>query len=269
MLPFVGDDIPSSDLIMLLRGAYKNFTYKDVAPLRHLSDDLYLLELFHGPTLAFKDIALQFLGVVFDYILARKNSVDDCCRHLRRYRFSRDRGLQGKDNIDIFVLHPHNRVSAVQRRQMTSVIAPNVFNIAVEGSFDDCQDLVKAMFNDQKFRDEMSLSAVNFISGARILAQVVYYVFAAARLASPKPLAFCEPTGNFGNVYAGYIAKSMGVPIDRLIVATNSNDILHRFFTTGEMRASTVLATVSPAWISRFPAILSACCFAINCMYNK
>lgn len=246
MLPFVGNDIPSADLMKLIRAAYKNFGHPDIAPLHELDDNFYLMELFHGPTLAFKDVALQFLGQTFDYILTRKKQ-----RVTIVGATSGDTGsaaieaFKGRENADIFILHPHNRVSEVQRRQMTTVDAPNVFNIAVEGSFDDCQDIVKAMFNDELFRDEMHLSAINSINWARILAQVVYYVFAAARIG--KPVTFCVPTGNFGNVYAGYVAQSMGVPIEKLVVATNRNDILHRFFETGEMKAEGVSSSLSPS----------------------
>jgi len=246
ILPFVGEDIPSADLMKMLKAAYKNFSHPDIAPLHRFDDNFYLLELFHGPTLAFKDVALQFLGQVFDYILARKKQ-----RVTIVGATSGDTGsaaieaFKGRSNADVFILHPHNRVSEVQRRQMTTVIAPNVFNIAVEGSFDDCQDLVKAMFNDQKFRHEMHLSAINSINWARILAQVVYYVYAAARIG--RPVTFCVPTGNFGNIYAGYMAQSMGAPVEKLIAATNRNDILHRFFESGEMRAALVAPSLSPS----------------------
>ncbi len=244
--PFVGQDIPSADLKSIIQAAYKNFSHPDIAPLHKFEDNFYLMELFHGPTLAFKDVALQFLGHVFDYILTRKKQ-----RVTIIGATSGDTGsaaidsFKGKDNVDIFILHPHNRVSEVQRRQMTTVAAANVFNIAVEGSFDDCQDLVKAMFNDAKFRDDMALSAINSINWARILAQVVYYVVAAARL--KKPVTFCVPTGNFGNIYAGHMARSIGAPIEKLIVATNRNDILHRFFETGEMRTDGVTPSLSPS----------------------
>jgi threonine synthase len=246
ILPFVGEDIPSADLIKLLKAAYKNFSHRDIAPLHKLEDNFYLLELFHGPTLAFKDVALQFLGQVFDYLLTKKKQ-----RVTIVGATSGDTGsaaieaFKGRENVDIFILHPKGRVSEVQRRQMTTVMAPNVFNIAVEGNFDDCQDLVKAMFNDQKFRNDMQLSAVNSINWARIVAQVVYYVYAAARIG--KPVTFCVPTGNFGNVYAGYVAQSMGAPIEKLLVATNRNDILHRFFDSGEMRMGPVAPSLSPS----------------------
>ena len=250
ILPFVSDDIPSETLILLLRQAYKSFENREIAPLHQLDDNLYVQELFHGPTLAFKDIALQFLAQVFDHILQQKKT-----RVTIVGATSGDTGsaaieaFRGKENVDIFILHPHNRVSDVQRRQMTTVQDANVHNIAIEGSFDDCQDLVKAMFNDEKFRQDMHLSAVNSINWARILAQVVYYFYAGARLfhERDKKVAFCVPSGNFGNVYAGYIAHSMGLPVEKLLVATNSNDILYRFFATGRMKAEGVTPTLSPS----------------------
>lgn len=250
ILPFVSEDIPSEDLIKLLQAAYKKFDNKEIAPLKKLDENFYVQELFHGPTLAFKDIALQFLGQVFDYLLRKKEQ-----RVTIIAATSGDTGsaaieaFRGRGNIDIFVLHPHNRVSEVQRRQMTTVLDSNVHNIAVEGSFDDCQDLVKEMFNDAKFRQEMYLSAVNSINFARILAQVVYYFYSGARLfhEKNKPVAFCVPTGNFGNVYAGYIAQSMGLPVEKLLVASNRNDILYRFFATGRMSAEKVAPSLSPS----------------------
>jgi threonine synthase len=246
MTPFIGGDIPSADLVRMLKAAYKAFDHHDVAPLRGLTENFYVMELFHGPTLAFKDVALQFLGHVFDYILEKKKA-----RATIVGATSGDTGsaaiaaFAGKTNADIFILHPKGRVSEVQRRQMTTVLAPNVHNIAVEGTFDDCQDIVKALFADAPFRDSLHLSAVNSINWARILAQVVYYVYAAARLKSP--VSFCVPTGNFGNVYAGHVARAMGANIDKLLVATNKNDILHRFFTTGRMSMEGVSPTVSPS----------------------
>ncbi|MFH1157507.1 MAG: threonine synthase [Pseudomonadota bacterium] len=250
ILPFVGDDIPSAELIRLLRAAYKNFGHPDIAPLRRFEDNFYVLELFHGPTLAFKDVALQFLGQVFGHILSRnKQKVTIIGATSGDTGSAAIEAFKGMENVNVFILHPHNRVSEVQRRQMTTVEASNIFNVAVEGCFDDCQDLVKAMFNDRKFRDEMRLSAVNSINWARILAQVVYYAFAGARVHSltGKPVTFCVPTGNFGNVYAGYVARMMGAPIEKLVVATNRNDILHRFFETGEMKGEGVTPSLSPS----------------------
>jgi threonine synthase len=250
MLPFVQDDIPEADLHAILARAYQGFAGGDVAPLRALSDDFYILELFHGPTLAFKDVALQFLGQVFDYLLQKKSH-----RATIVGATSGDTGsaaiaaFAGKTNADIFILHPQGRVSEVQRRQMTTVQAPNVFNIAIEGSFDDCQDLVKAMFNDLTFREDMQLAAINSINWARILAQIVYYVHAGAQIKARtgKAPVFCVPTGNFGNVYAGYAAAAIGADVEQLLIAVNRNDILHRFFSTGRMEAEEVSPTLSPS----------------------
>lgn len=246
ILPFVGGDIPPDDLRKLIDRAYKSFTHPEIAPLHKFDDNFQLLELFYGPTLAFKDVALQLLGQIFDYILAKKKQ-----RVTIVGATSGDTGsaaisaFEGRENVDIFILHPKGRVSEVQRRQMTTVLAPNVHNIAIEGSFDDCQDLVKAMFNDAVFRDEMSLSAVNSINWARILAQVVYYFYAALKIG--RPVSFCVPTGNFGNIYAGYIAQKLGAPIEKLIIASNRNDILHRFLDSGEMKMAGVAPSLSPS----------------------
>ncbi len=207
------------------------------------------MELFHGPTLAFKDVALQLLGQLFDHILAKRG---------RRITVvgatSGDTGsaaieaCRDRDAVDIFILYPAGRTSDVQRKQMTTVPSANVHAVAVEGNFDDCQALVKAMFNDAAFRDGLSLAAVNSINWARIMAQIVYYVVAAVALGAPqRKVSFAVPTGNFGNVYAAYAAKRMGLPIERLIVGTNSNDILARFFATAEMRKAEVIPTYSPS----------------------
>lgn len=248
--PFVGDDVSAQDLIALLQKSYAGFGHPEKTPLRKLRDGFYVQELFHGPTLAFKDVALQFLGQVFNHILQQRGqkvtivgatSGDTGSAAIEAFKNS--------PHANIVILHPRGRVSDVQRRQMTTVDAPNVRNIAIDGSFDDCQDLVKSMFGDLAFRDSMQLSAINSINWARILAQVVYYVYAGVRVQAEtgKAPTFCVPTGNFGNVYAGYVAKSMGLPVDRLIVATNANDILHRFYTTGRMERRGVVATTSPS----------------------
>ena len=248
--PFVGDDISAQDLIVLLQKSYKDFAHPEKTPLRKLEDGFYVQELFHGPTLAFKDVALQFLGQVFDFILsARGQKVTIVGATSGDTGSAAIEAFKNSPHANIVILHPKGRVSDVQRRQMTTVDAPNVRNIAIEGSFDDCQDLVKAMFGDLPFRDSMQLSAINSINWARILAQVVYYVYAGVRVQAEtgKAATFCVPTGNFGNVYAGYVAKSMGLPVDRLIVATNANDILHRFYTTGRMEKRGVVPTISPS----------------------
>jgi threonine synthase len=247
--PFVGDAIGEDDLRAMIDDAYAGFGHPAVAPLRQLDGNSWLLELFHGPTLAFKDFALQLLGPLFDHILAGRGE-----RVTIVGATSGDTGsaaieaCRDRDAIDIFILHPEGRVSDIQRRQMTTVASSNVYNIAIAGTFDDCQDLVKAMFNDVAFRDEMKLSAVNSINWARIMAQVVYYVSSAVALGAPdRRIAFSVPTGNFGDVFAGYVAAKMGLPIDQLVIATNANDIVARFFETGNMTMRPVQPTLAPA----------------------
>lgn len=251
MTPFLGKNsvLTGSDFARIVRDAYATFDHKAVTPLTQIDQRTWLLELSRGPTLAFKDVALQLLGRLFDHVLAARNQ-----RVTIVGATSGDTGsaaieaCRDRDNVDIVILHPKGRTSEVQRRQMTSVLASNVHNVAVEGTFDDCQDMVKAMFNDQDFRDEMNLSAVNSINWARIMAQIVYYVQAAAALGAPsRDVAFVVPTGNFGNVFAGYAARAMGLPIARLAVASNANDILTRFFATGAMTAGGVAPTLSPS----------------------
>ncbi|MCW5747344.1 MAG: threonine synthase [Alphaproteobacteria bacterium] len=248
--PFVGDTFDAVTLARLVREAYAGFDDTDVVKLKPLPvDDLYVLELFHGPTFAFKDVALQLLGRMLDTLLKRSG------RHARIVgATSGDTGsaaieaVRDRAAIDIFMLHPRGRVSEVQRRQMTTVLAPNVHNIAIEGTFDDCQDLAKACFNDLPFRDRHCLTAVNSINFARVMAQIVYYFDAALKLGAPdRPVSFCVPTGNFGNIYAGYAARAMGLPIERLLIASNSNDILTRFIDSGEQRLSGVTPTFSPS----------------------
>ena len=247
--PFVDGALSDTELRDLLRDAYAGFVHQSVAPLFQTGPDAWLLELYHGPTLAFKDVAMQVLGRLYDHVLQKRNQ-----RITLVGATSGDTGsaaieaMRGRDRVDIFIMHPHGRTSEVQRRQMTSVLAPNVHNLAVEGTFDDCQDLLKAMFNDADFRDGVSLSGVNSINWARVLPQTVYYVTAAATLGAPdREVSFSVPTGNFGDVYAGYAAKQMGVPIRRLVIATNTNDILARFLATGEHRLAGVTATMSPS----------------------
>ena len=249
MTPFLGGRIDAAAFEGLVHDAYAQFDHPAVAPLRQLDANLWLLELFHGPTLAFKDAALQLLGRLFDHVLTRRGE-----RVTIIGATSGDTGsaaieaCRDRDAIEIFILHPHGRVSEVQRRQMTTVMSPNVHNIAVEGSFDDCQDLVKAMFADRRFRDELRLSAVNSINWARIMAQIVYYVQAALVLGAPdRPVGFAVPTGNFGNVYAGYAARQMGLPIAQLAIGSNRNDILTRFMETGVMEMRDVEPSLSPS----------------------
>ena len=250
MRPFVGTAFDDATFRRLIGEAYASFETPDVAPVRALGDSgLHLLELFHGPTLAFKDVALQLLGRMLDHTLTARGlhativgatSGDTGSAAIEAVRDRR--------TIDIFMLHPRGRVSEVQRRQMTTVLAPNVHNIAVDGTFDDCQDLAKACFNDLAFRDRHALTAVNSINFARVMAQIVYYFWAALKLGAPeRPVAFTVPSGNFGNVYAGYAARQMGLPISHFVIGTNSNDILARFFETGVMTMSEVVPTYSPS----------------------
>ncbi|MFQ5971946.1 MAG: threonine synthase [Alphaproteobacteria bacterium] len=249
MWPFVEGAIAETEFDELVRDTYAKFDHPAVAPLKQLGSNLWLLELFHGPTLAFKDYALQLLGRLFDHILERRGE-----RVTVVGATSGDTGsaaieaCRDRDAIDVFILHPRGRISEVQRRQMTTVKAPNVHNIALEGTFDDCQDVVKALFGDAAFRDEVRLSAVNSINWARIMAQTAYYVAAAVALGAPdRPVRFAVPTGNFGNVYAAYGARAMGLPVDRLIAGSNRNDILARFFESGVMALGPVEPSLSPS----------------------
>jgi threonine synthase len=250
MRPFVDGAFDEATFRRLIAEAYAAFETPDVAPLKTLGDSgLHLLELFHGPTLAFKDVALQLLGRMLDQTLTARGQHATIVGAT-----SGDTGsaaieaVRDRKTIDIFMLFPKGRVSEVQRRQMTTVSAPNVHNIAVQGTFDDCQDLAKACFNDLAFRDRHALTAVNSINFARVMAQIVYYFWAALKLGAPeRPVAFTVPSGNFGNVYAGYAAKQMGLPISHFVVGTNSNDILARFFETGIMTMTEVVPTFSPS----------------------
>ncbi len=250
MKPFVGDAFDEPTFRRLIAEAYASFETPEVAPLKPLGDSgMHLLELFHGPTLAFKDVALQLLGRMLDHTLTARGQHATIVGAT-----SGDTGsaaieaVRDRKTIDIFMLFPQGRVSEVQRRQMTTVLAPNVHNIAVQGTFDDCQDLAKACFNDLAFRDSHALTAVNSINFARVMAQIVYYFWAALKLGAPdRPVAFTVPSGNFGNVYAGYAARQMGLPIHHFVVAANTNDILARFFETGTMTMTGVVPTYSPS----------------------
>jgi len=249
MLPFVQPSLSEDELRALCRAAYGRFSHDAVTPLVQLDQQHWLLELFHGPTLAFKDVALQLLGRLFEHFLAKS---DD---HLTIVgATSGDTGsaaidaVAGRERIDVFMLHPDGRVSDVQRRQMTTVRSPNVHNIAIDGSFDDAQAMVKRMFNDPAMTGRFHITAVNSINWARLMAQVVYYFAAALQLGAPqRKVAFAVPTGNFGDVFAGYVASRMGLPIERLVVATNVNDILHRALSSGDYSAGTVTATAAPS----------------------
>lgn len=249
--PFVGDSIPAKDLKKILAEVYssKIFHSEQIAPLKKLYHGEYVLELFHGPTLAFKDFALQLLGRFFDYFLKNSTKKINILGATSGDTGSAAiAGCVGRKNVNIFILHPKGKVSEVQRRQMTSIIADNVFNIALEGNFDDCQNIVKEIFSDAKFKKKYNLSAVNSINWARIVAQIVYYFHAALQLGAPeKKVSFSVPTGNFGDILAGYIAHKMGLPVEKLVIATNSNDILHRFLTTGIYKKAPVIHTISPS----------------------
>ena len=246
MAPYVEGEIPQDVFAQLCATAYSTFRDPAVVPLVQIAPEHYLLELFHGPTLAFKDVALQLIGQLFDYVLTQRNQ-----RVMIVGATSGDTGsaaidgVKGCKNVDIVILYPNGRVSDVQRRQMTTITSPNVHTVAVDGTFDDCQDLVKAMFNDAPFREANSLSAVNSINWARVMAQTVYYFTALESLG--RSASFSVPTGNFGNVLAGWIAKQMGADIEKLIVGSNSNDILTRFFETHSMDMLPVIPTLSPS----------------------
>lgn len=247
--PFVGASIAEADLARMAREAYGTFRHPAVAPLVQLGPGLFVLELFHGPTLAFKDLAMQLVARLMDHVLIQRGQ-----RTTIAVATSGDTGgaaieaFRGRAQVDLVVLFPHGRISEVQRRMMTSAPEPNVHAVAIEGTFDDCQALVKSMFNHHAFRDRVSLSGVNSINWARIVAQVVYYFTAAVALGAPhRKTAFTVPTGNFGDVYAGYAASRMGLPIERLVVATNVNDILARTFATGAYELREVVATTSPS----------------------
>ncbi len=249
MQPFIGNAVPSATLLAICRDAYAGFAHPAVAPLVQLDTNLWSLELFHGPTLAFKDMAMQVLGRLFDHVLTAQDA-----RITIVAATSGDTGsaaieaCQNRARVDIAVLHPAGRTSEVQRRQMTTVHASNVANIAVDGTFDDCQDLVKAMFADVPFRQATRLSAINSINWARIAAQIPYYVAAALALGAPeREVAFSVPTGNFGNVFAAWAARRMGVPIARLVVGSNRNDILARFLARNDMTARGVEPSLSPS----------------------
>ena len=250
MKPFVADAISDQELKQLIEESYSEFRHRAIAPMVQLDHNLWVLELFHGPTLAFKDFALQFLGRLLDLILKRRNQ-----KVVIMGATSGDTGsaaIEGCrrcDNVDIFILHPYQRVSEVQRRQMTTVIADNVRNIALEGNFDDCQNMVKASFADQSFLpDDRQLVAVNSINWARIMAQIVYYFYSAVALGAPdRPVSYSVPTGNFGDIFAGYLASKMGLPVDRLVVATNANNILHRCISDNDYSLHPLVHSLSPS----------------------
>ena len=249
MLLFTSGRIPREEFMNMVKQSYASFRHPEITPVKSVGK-LHILELFHGPTFAFKDVALQFLGNLFAFFLRKRN-------HPLRILGATSgdtgsaaiHGMRGKQGVDVFMLYPKGRVSAIQERQMTTVLDSNIHNIAVEGSFDDAQGIVKAIFNDRKFKQTFHLGSVNSINWARILAQIVYYFYAWFRVTGDRRerVSFVVPTGNFGNVLAGYYAKLMGLPIDKLIVGTNENDILHRFFSRGEYHSAEVKETLSPS----------------------
>ena len=247
--PFVGDSIPDATYRAIIEDTYARFDHAATAPLVQLAPNHWLLELFHGPTIAFKDYAMQLLGNLFNHVLGERGE-----RVTIVGATSGDTGsaaieaCKDRDAIDVFILYPHNRVSEVQRRQMTTVASANVHAFAVEGTFDDCQAMLKTLFNDAAFRDDVRLTGVNSINWARILGQVVYYFVAAAALGAPdRKVSFAVPTGNFGNIYAGYVARRMGLPVSQLVLATNANDILSRTLATGTMKRGEVIPSLSPS----------------------
>ncbi|MGH6760469.1 MAG: threonine synthase [Phyllobacterium sp.] len=249
LTPFLNDEIKPVDFGRMVREAYATFRHDAVAPLVQSRSNEFILELFHGPTLAFKDVAMQLLARLMDHVLAERGE-----RATIVGATSGDTGgaaieaFANRDRTDIFILFPHGRVSPVQQRQMTTSGASNVHALSVEGNFDDCQALVKGMFNDLRFRDALSLSGVNSINWARIMPQIVYYFTSAITLGAPdRPVSFTVPTGNFGDIFAGYVAKRMGLPIEHLIIATNDNDILARTLETGVYETRGVVHTTSPS----------------------
>mgnify|MGYP001269069109 FL=1 len=249
MKPFVGDTFSDDEFKRIIKSAYAGFSHKAKCPMVQLSENHFLLELFHGPTLAFKDVAMQLIGQMFETALKRRGEKVTIVGAT-----SGDTGsaameaFKGLESVDLFIMYPHGRVSEVQRRQMTTPKEANVHALAVDGDFDTCQALLKDMFNDFDFRDDVRLAGVNSINWARVLAQVVYYFTSAVALGAPnRKISFSVPTGNFGDIFAGYVAKRMGLPIDRLIIATNQNDILHRTVKTGSHTKSGVKPSISPS----------------------
>jgi threonine synthase len=253
LIPRFVDDIPLEVLNGLIERAYASFDHPEVVPFHPLkglagNHDVQIMELFHGPTLAFKDVALQLLGQLFEHILEERDE------HLNILGATSGdtgsaaiAGVRGLPAVDVFIMFPEGRVSPLQERQMTTILDENVHCLAVQGSFDDCQSLMKGLFADAQAKATLSLGAVNSVNWARVMAQIVYYGYASLKFGGTEPVSFCVPTGNFGNVFAGYLAKRMGFPIDRLILATNDNDILARFFETGRYQRGEVHHTISPA----------------------
>ena len=245
--PFIEEEISEEDLFQIIHNTYKNFTNDKVAPLITLEENKHILELFYGPTLAFKDYALQFLGNLFShYIKNKKKNITVLGATSGDTGSAAIDAFKSKDNINVFILHPHNKVSDVQRRQMTSILDKNIFNIAVEGSFDDCQKIVKDLFLDSELKEKTSLTAINSINWARLMAQTVYYFWAFLQLEEDQ-VSFIVPSGNFGNIFSAHVSQHMGLPIKDLHVVTNQNDILHKIIQLGQMRINNVVHTDSPS----------------------
>ena len=243
---FCSDNLSKDDLRSIIKDAYKNFEDKEVVSIKKVGN-VNLLELYHGPTLAFKDIAMQVIGNMYDQLkVAEKKLVNVVVATSGDTGSAAIAALNNRKNINLFVLHPHNKISNVQRKIMTTIGSSNIFNIAIEGSFDDCQRIVKDLFNENDFREKINMSGVNSINWARIICQIVYYFYTYFVLGKEN-ISFSVPTGNFGDVYAGYVAKKMGLPIDKLIIATNENDILQRVINTGEYKPDKVKPSLSPS----------------------
>ena len=265
IIKFCSEEFEENELKEIVEKSYKSFRSKETVILKKY-EDIYLLELFHGPTLAFKDIALQVIGNMYEkFLLNQKNKINIVVATSGDTGSAAINAIKGRNKLNIFVLHPQNKISEVQRKLMTTVKENNVFNIAVKGNFDDCQNLVKLMFVDNEFKNKINMSGVNSINWARIISQVVYYFYAFFKIEEKgKKINFSVPTGNFGDVYAGYISKRMGLPINKLIVATNRNDILKRVINTGEYKIEDVVETISPSMDIQVASNFERLIFDIN-----
>ena len=265
IIKFCSEEFEENELKEIVEKSYKSFRSKETVILKKY-EDIYLLELFHGPTLAFKDIALQVIGNMYEkFLLTQKNKINIVVATSGDTGSAAINAIKGRNKLNIFVLHPQNKISEVQRKLMTTVKENNVFNIAVKGNFDDCQNLVKSMFVDNEFKNKINMSGVNSINWARIISQIVYYFYAFFKIEEKeKKINFSVPTGNFGDVYAGYISKRMGLPINKLIVATNRNDILKRAINTGEYKIEDVVETISPSMDIQVASNFERLIFDIN-----
>ena len=265
IIKFCSEEFEENELKEIVEKSYKSFRSKETVILKKY-EDIYLLELFHGPTLAFKDIALQVIGNMYEkFLLTQKNKINIVVATSGDTGSAAINAIKGRNKLNIFVLHPQNKISEVQRKLMTTVKENNVFNIAVKGNFDDCQNLVKSMFVDNEFKNKINMSGVNSINWARIISQIVYYFYAFFKIEEKeKKINFSVPTGNFGDVYAGYISKRMGLPINKLIVATNRNDILKRVINTGEYKIEDVVETISPSMDIQVASNFERLIFDIN-----